>query len=281
MQPEPWEASPTPPERPQYRPPSGIPVREEGGWRGAIASIAFHALIIFLLTSPFTVPKTLELIEQGAGGPGPAGGGGGGTRGSGGVPASERLRYIQLAPAPKPAATPAAVTPPPVPPKVEQKKPEVPKPVPPPVQQPAPAAPAAAPAEASAPVPGTGGGTGSDGTAGSGPGSGGGVGSGIGTGVGSGVGPGTGGGNDKVYPPTPTEVFLPPFPVPDKVKGSQLIAQFEVDERGKVLKCDFTPTRDGGYNRKLKDVLCGIRFRPAVRRDGTPVKGIGQITYVF
>ena len=76
--------------------------------------------------------------------------------------------------------------------------------------------------EAIAPTPGTGGGTGRDGTTGDGPGAGGGVGSGIGTGRGSGIGPGTGGGSQANYPPSPTELFIPPLPMPDKVRGFHL-----------------------------------------------------------
>ena len=60
-----------------------------------------------------------------------------------------------------------------------------------------------------------------------------------------------------------------------------MVAVFEVDSTGKVLKFDFTPTRDGGYNRKLKDVLASIRFRPATRQDGTPVRSQGSVTYLF
>jgi hypothetical protein len=59
---------------------------------------------------------------------------------------------------------------------------------------------------------GTGGGTGRDGSAGNGPGTGGGNGSGTGTGRGSGNGPGTGGGLQANYPPSPTELFIPPLP---------------------------------------------------------------------
>lgn len=282
MQPEPWEASATPSERPRYRPPVGIPVRDERGWRGVVASILFHLLIVFLLTAPWTVPATLEFIEQGAGGPGPAGGGGGGTGGTGGIRANEGLRFVQIAPPPPAAVVTPPVVPPPVPPP-EVKKPEEPAVVPAPVPQPPlpqpPAPTAATPTEATAPIAGTGGGTGTDGTAGSGPGSGGGVGSGVGTGRGSGVGPGTGGGNTAVHSPTPKELFIPPQPVPNSVRGSEVIAQFDVDERGRVLKCEFTPTRDRGYNRKLRDMLCSMQFRAAVTPDGRPVRAVAQITY--
>jgi protein TonB len=149
------------------------------------------------------------------------------------------------------------------------------------VPQPA-AAPSVTPSAAvgvAAPIPGTGGGTGTDGTAGSGTGSGGGVGAGIGTGRGSGLGPGTGGGNGEIYPPQATEVFIPPLPVPGKVRGTRLVAIFDVDSTGKVVSFDFTQTSDGGYNRKLREVLNGFRFRAGTRGDGTPVRAKGQIVY--
>jgi hypothetical protein len=137
------------------------------------------------------------------------------------------------------------------------------------------------PAEATAPVPGTGGGTGRDGSAGNGPGSGGGVGSGIGTGRGSGVGPGTGGGRTENYPPTPTEMFIPPLPMPDKVRGFKLIAEFDVDSTGKVLKWGFNGTRDNGYNKRLNDVLGSFKFRPGTTPDGKPIRMKAQIIYEF
>jgi hypothetical protein len=178
------------------------------------------------------------------------------------------------------------VTPPPV------VVPPTPKPVVPPpevVKQPDPI-PEVKPAEvkaeapktdATAPTPGTGGGSGRDGSAGNGPGSGGGVGSGIGTGRGSGIGPGTGGGSQVNYPPTPTELFIPPLPMPDRVRGFHLIAEYDVDETGKVVDFKFTPTRDGGYNRRLEEVLKSFKFRPGTKPDGTPIRMKAQIVYDF
>lgn len=226
-------------------------------WRGgALASFAFHALLVLLIVAPFAFMEELTLIEQGAGGDGPAGGGGGGTRGTGGI-RHETLRYVTVAPAPTPAPVPLPVVVPP--PKVELLKPELPTVEAPKLIE-------------LAPVPGIGGGTGKDGTAGSGPGTGGGVGSGAGTGTGSGVGPGTGGGRMENYPPTPTEMFIPPMPVPRSVRGMRVVAQFDVDEAGKVRGIEFTQTPDRGYNRRLREVFDGYRFRPGTRPDGTPVR---------
>jgi protein TonB len=274
----------SPSARPRSLPATGLPVERQDrrGW--GLFSALVHALIIALLLSPAAL-HTGDVIErpQGAGGPGPAGGGGGGKRGTGGI--QEKVKYVAVAPQPEPVVKPA-VTPPPV------VVPPTPKPVIPPpevVKQPDPipeVKPAdvkaeAAKAEPTAPTPGTGGGTGRDGSAGSGPGSGGGVGSGIGTGRGSGIGPGTGGGNQVNYPPTPTELFIPPLPMPSKVRGFHLIAEYDVDETGKVLHFTFTGTPDGGYNRRLEEVLKSFKFRPGTTPDGTPIRMKAQIIYDF
>jgi len=135
--------------------------------------------------------------------------------------------------------------------------------------------------EAIAPMPGTGGGTGRDGTTGTGPGSGGGVGTGIGTGRGSGIGSGTGGGSQANYPPSPTELFIPPLPMPDKVRGFHLVAEYDVDSTGKVVDFNYTHTRDGGYNKRLEEVLKSFKFRPGTTPDGKPIRMKAQIVYDF
>jgi len=262
-------------------------------------SLALHLLLIYLLTADFSSHEAM-IIEraQGAGGLGPAGGGGGGHRGTGGI--QEHVQYVAVAPAPAPkparVATQPAIVPPPVvvPPKPKPvvPPPVLPKPVEPQlievkaepkIEAPKVEAPKAeAPkSDATAPVAGTGGGTGRDGSAGNGPGSGGGVGSGVGTGRGSGVGPGTGGGVQANYPPTPTELFIPPLPMPEKVRGFHLIAEYDIDETGKVVDFNFTPTRDGGYNKRLKEVLGSFKFRPGTSPDGTPMRMKAQIVYDF
>lgn len=251
-----------------------MPVGTPRRLRSLLLSIGIHVLIIALLIVPFTSPELLREV-LGAGGIGPAGGGGGGSRGTGGAAKNERLQFVRMAPPPPP---PPAVKPPTV-------KPIVPPPPPPPPvvkPQPQPAAPSqptsTTAANAQSAVTGSGGGAGTDGSAGAGSGSGGGVGSGAGTGKGTSVGAGTGGGPGTVYPPAPTELFLPPLPVPNKAKGTVVVV-FEVDSTGKVLDLQFTPTRDGAYNRKLREALVAIRFRPAVNAQGVPVRGKAEITY--
>jgi protein TonB len=129
-----------------------------------------------------------------------------------------------------------------------------------------------------APTSGVGGGSGHDGTNGAGPGSGGGVGTGIGQGRGSGVGPGTGGGTQENYAPKILEMFIPPMPVPDKVRGSHVLAEFDVDSTGRVLSVNFTPTKDGGYNKRLNEVFRGFRFRAGTTPEGRPLRMKTQVT---
>jgi hypothetical protein len=125
---------------------------------------------------------------------------------------------------------------------------------------------------------GAGRGSGNDGTRGNGPGRGGGEGSGIGTGRGSGTGPGTGGGDGTIHPPTVIAIPILPLPIPNKVRPYKMVAQFEVDSTGSARLIGFTPSRDSGYNRRIREMLLEIRFRPAVTLDGRPVKAIAVVT---
>lgn len=266
------------PSRPRYRVPVGIPTRDEGRRMGAVVSVLIHAAIIGLLIVPFFLPSSvIRRIQQGAGGAGPAGGGGGGNRGSGGT--VETLRFVKVSTQPVPTPTSLPSVPAPVPPPVAR---PVPKPVETPaatpqeqVVKPAPAAPA------SSSVAGAGGGSGTDGSAGAGPGSGGGVGSGAGTGRGSADGPGTGGGTQANYSPQVKDMMIPPLPPPARVRGMQVVAEFDVDSTGRVLDFRFTETPDGAYNRQIATTLRSLRFRPGTRPDGTPIRMKAQLTYNF
>ena len=256
-----------PPRRP-LRPLHGIPEPERRDRTGVFASTLFHAAILLALILPGLLARQLVAPDpEGAGGPGPAGGGGGGNSGRGGAANPERLQFLQLA---RPAATPAPAQPapilvplPPLTPPVLEVKPETPPPTP----QPTAAAPAPSIATA-----GSGGGSGTDGSSGNGPGRGGGIGSGVGTGRGSGSGPGTGGGGQEIYPPAVTNLPILPLPVPSRVRPYRLVATFEVDERGNAKLLSYNPSRDSGYNRKIREMLAEVRFRPATRADGTPVR---------
>ena len=262
-------ASPTPtPERRRYRPPVGIPLPKETKAGSTVASVIVHALIVLFLLGPFWVQSIIEARNEGAGGKGPIGGGGGGKNGSGGS-VKEKLTFVVVQP---PPPDPTRLKPPVVPPEVKPPEPEKPKPEPPKVvPQPD------APKDASQ-ATGTGGGSGHDGTAGTGPGTGGGVGSGDGTGRGTARGPGTGGGEGRVYPPSVTNLAILPIPVPSRVRPYKLTAVFEVDEKGNARLLQFNPTKDGDYNKKIKAMLEEVRFKPAVRWDGTAVKDTTWIT---
>jgi protein TonB len=255
----------------------GIPVDHRRRRLATAVSVLIHLAMVWVLLRPEPLTNlnpNLQEIETGGGGPGPAGGGGGGTRGTGGV------KYVQIAPPPQAVVPPLVETV--VPPVIEPPKPVVADPVLPRVDVPKlTVADPKAEIKVESPIIGTGGGTGNDGTKGNGPGTGGGVGSGIGTGRGSGVGPGTGGGNLDHYPCESTELSIMPIPVPARIKGTKVIAHFDVDERGKVLKFEFTPTRDGDYNRKLNDLFKGYKFRPGTTLDGVPRRTTCQISFEF
>jgi hypothetical protein len=171
----------------------------------------------------------------------------------------EVIQFVQVAPPPPPVARPTVTF---VPPPLIA--------VPPPKME---------PLKMVEPAVALGASTGSarDPNGGAGPGTGGGVGSGAGTGKGSSIGPGTGGGDQPNYPPSPTEMFIPPLPVPASVRGFHVIAEFDVDEKGRVLSMKFTETNDRAYNRRLADVLKTFRFRPGTRPDGTPIRMKAQV----
>ena len=267
---EAWQHPAATPARPRPGLPTEMPRpagSRESARISAIVSFAVHVVIILLLLLPALLSQSVRsALATGAGGAGPAGGGGG----SGGLfGPRERVQFVRVAPDPAPVPVTKVPIPTPVPPKPVEVKPPTPQ-----VQ------PQATPPPTSA-APATGGaaGTGNtSGAGGAGPGSGGGIGSGVGTGTGSANGPGTGGGADSVYPPQPTQVFIPPTPIPAKIRPFTLVAQFDVDSSGKVLRVDFNETRDGGYNKKLREQLGRIRFRPAVKR-GTPIRATAQIEY--
>lgn len=256
-------------ERRPYRPPMGMPLRGEGRW-GAPFSFVVHIVLILVLVTPVFARVVAPELFPG-GGAGPAGGGGGGTGGIGGWHrepiTAEGLKYIRVAPEPPPQETAEAEKPVPKP---EEETPP-PEPEPEPSQE---ETQPETPPQRAAPVPGTDGGTGNDGTSGTGPGTGGGTGSGVGTGTGSANGPGTGGGEGNTYAPTPDLLVFAPTPIPRKVHGKKVIATFEVDERGRVIRFDFTPTGDRGYDRRLRETFSEYKFRPAVDENGRPIPGV-------
>lgn len=262
-----------------YRPPVGIPRREQKRWQGWILSLLAHLLLLLLLLLPARDSGIDYGHRDGAGGPGPTGGGGGGL-GDNGAP---RVQFVQVTPAASAAPAPEqqVVVPPP----------QLPPPVPP-IQITVPTAKPKIPVTVTAPptqiatVPVAGAGTagtgsGVTGGAGAGSGTGGGIGSGEGTGNGSGVGPGTGGGAAKNQRPTLKQFVLPPLPTPSSVRGFTLTAWFDVDSTGKATLLRFTPTPDRGYNNRVRETLLALRFRPAVRPDGVAIRDTVDIQVLF
>lgn len=265
-----------------YRPPIGIPTKGEPRAQATAAALALHVLVILLVLLPTIIVSNqlMDYVQQGAGGPGPAGGGGGGNQSFPGrikyFP--ERVDFLKLETKALPVPKQEEVVKP-----KEEIKPPPPPPPPPTPDPPKPtvtdsAATAAARVDSSSALIGAGRGTGNDGTSGTGPGRGGGEGSGIGRGRGSGTGPGTGGGDGTVYPPTVVALPILPLPIPAKVRPYKMTAQFEVDSAGNATLLNWNRSRDSGYNRRIQDMLLEIRFRPAVTRDGRPVKAIAIVT---
>jgi len=179
----------------------------------------------------------------------------------------EHLEFVRVKSDPTVMPKPKPLTVPPV--KTPEPKPQVESPV-------VPTPPTTTPVTTN-----TGEGSGNTGTSGAGPGTGGGVGSGVGTGRGSSVGPGTGGGPGKDYPPTLRDLFIPPLPAPDRIKPYHLIAWFDVDEKGNAALISFNPSKDGGYNKRLTEVLRSLRFRPGVHADGTPMRDTVDVHFIF
>ncbi len=267
-------------------------MQKDGLWRGILASSAFHLLIGLLIIVPVITMDVRGMREsRKATGLDALGGGGGGKGGTGGV--VEEVFYLNVDPSTgeEMLPTPTVAPPPqPEPPPEPEPVPE-PEPIPPPPVPEADTQTSAVPPSSSdtgtasssvaSAVSGSGGGTGNDGTTGSGPGSGGGVGAGIGTGRGSGVGPGTGAGTDSIHPPQLLTLGLPPLQPPAKVRPYTLIALFDVDEKGNTRLIGFNETPDGRFNRQLRQVLSDVRFRPATRLDGTPVRDTGRFVIQY
>lgn len=262
-----------------YRPPIGIPTKGEPRVQATAAALGLHLLLFLLVLLPtvFVSNQLVDYVQQGAGGPGPVGGGGGGNQSFPGrikyFP--ERVDFLKL-----------ETKTPPVPKQEEIVKPKEPikPPLPPPTPDPPQptvtdsAATAAARIDSTSALIGAGRGTGNDGTSGNGPGRGGGEGSGIGRGRGSGTGPGTGGGDGTIYPPTVVALPILPLPIPAKVRPYKMVAQFEVDSAGNATLLGFNESRDRGYNKRIREMLLEIRFRPAVTMNGRPVKAIAVVT---
>lgn len=248
----------------RYRPPLGLPETKDrrGRWRGVALSTALHALagcLLIVVTAMPTVPRvdrrSRGLLT--------------GLRGGGGARAGqERLHWLRpSAPSPQPRRPPVRPPHPTARPLVIQ--PTLPPPVPP---TPAP----------SVPAPATTNETGSTGAVAQGNGAGGGTGGGqgpaVGPGVGNAVGPGTGGtpGASK-FKAQPMEILPPSLGDPPRDRPFHLVATFEVSERGEGHLLSMTQSKDGGFNRRVREDLEMFRFKPAMLPNGTPVKDTVEV----
>jgi periplasmic protein TonB len=81
-----------------------------------------------------------------------------------------------------------------------------------------------------------------------------------------------------VYPPTVVAMPIMPLPVPSKVRPYQMTAEFDVDSLGNAKLVTFNPSRDAGYNKRVKEALLEIRFRPATRMNGRPIRALAVVT---
>lgn len=225
---------------------------------GLAASVAFHALLLFIILSPLF--RRYHLFSAtGSDLPGTGGGGGSGEQ------------YIAL-----PALRPFAARPP-APPEVKIETPVVtppivpPKVIPPPTPAPdtLPSHPAAPPSDSAGGASATGNGPGQGG------GTGGGSGGGQGTGTGGGAGPGTGGG-ERGRPPEQRQMIVPPTEgTPKPLRGKSVVVRFYVNSNGGVDRIETDPEiPDGSFRNLFLDLMRGFKFRPARDSLGIPVAGV-------
>lgn len=89
------------------------------------------------------------------------------------------------------------------------------------------------------------------------------------------------GGPARTAPPVPHTLF-PEWDPPDAVRGSEVTVRVEVDAEGRPTGAVelVPPSADRGFNRRLVEKALRMEYRPA-RRDGVPVPGWAEITFVF
>ena len=105
-----------------------------------------------------------------------------------------------------------------------------------------------------------------------GPGSGSGTGGGSGAGIGTGVGPDSGGAGGSYYPPQPQGIIMPPPDRPSELRGTTVIARFEISVRGEVLRVTLEPPiRNRRFNGEFIERLRRYTFTPAYTRAGQPM----------
>lgn len=85
----------------------------------------------------------------------------------------------------------------------------------------------------------------------------------------------------RISPPVPRSL-LPQWDPPDSVRGTRVTVHVEVGRDGRPtgqVRLE-PPTGNEAFDRRLRDALTSIRYRPA-RRGGEPVVAWAEITFVF
>lgn len=226
--------------------------REDAIWRrawriAAIGSVLFHVLLVLLFRNEVVLPEVPTSAAGERRGDDEAAAGGG---------MQALLLDIQIPPPPAPIPRPPA--PLPVPSEVEVEVEVEPEPTP------------------AQPTPGTA--TGGVGT---------GQGDRTGPGVADGRGQGDGGdgaaGLNRVTPPTPRGLILPPSDRPSRVRGKEVVVYVFVTDRGRVLS-DSTrlapPTGDSKFDERLRRQAAEWVFNPA-RQGGRAVSEWFKYTIVL
>lgn len=85
----------------------------------------------------------------------------------------------------------------------------------------------------------------------------------------------------RISPPVPRSI-LPQWDPPGEVRGARVTVRVEVGRDGRPtgrVQLD-PPTESEEFNRRLRETLTSLRYRPA-RRAGEPVEAWAEITFVF
>lgn len=99
---------------------------------------------------------------------------------------------------------------------------------------------------------------------------------------GPGEGEGEGGGSDAEYTSPIPRSIVPHWDPPAAVRGMEVTVRVFVDESGTPtgeVELD-PPTPHRGFNREIVERVRRMEYRPA-RRNGSPVAGWAEITFVF
>lgn len=89
------------------------------------------------------------------------------------------------------------------------------------------------------------------------------------------------GASEGMTPPVPRSLF-PEWEPPASVRGMEVTVRVRVDARGRPTgEVELVPpTPDRAFNRRLAEKARRMEYRPA-RKDGVPVVGWAEITFVF